>query len=94
MDFPQVGDYWYYGKNDGKNPGNYHYAVVCGYRGYMHVQESGKKATLEEAQRIAKNHIELRDDRRKLMTKLQKQVDAGKLTVDEALERVISTYGF
>ena len=94
VDFPQVGDYWYYGKNEGRNPGNYHYAIVCGHRGYMHVQESGKKATLEEAKRVAQNHIELRDDRRKLMAKLQKQINAGKLTVGEALEKITGIYGF
>lgn len=84
----RVGDYWYYGKNSPPNPHNYHFAVVCGISGCKHVQEIGKKATLEEAQRIAQNHIELDTDRRKKIAKVQKQLNSGKITIEQAYEQL------
>ena len=83
-----VGDYWYYGKNSPPNSHNYHFAVVCGISGHKHVQEIGEQATMKEAQRIAQNHIELRDDRRKEIAKVQRRLNADKITIQQAYEEL------
>ncbi len=83
-----VGTIKYYGKNCAPNPHNYHFAVVYGINGAIHVQERGERATKAKSQEIATTHIELNANRRKDIKRLQRLLDNGKISLEDAFQQL------